>query len=118
MKKRKGRRADALTPAEIGANFTRGMVASGLLAAIQDRAAGEGKPASRKILRYALQGGAALAAGAAAADAIRGRRYAGAVLAMAAGAAGVLAVEQLLNPAERPDGDRPDIPAHEEPDLG
>ncbi|HYG85242.1 MAG TPA: hypothetical protein VD978_03205 [Azospirillum sp.] len=109
--KRKRRRASALTPGEITANFTRGMIASGLLTAIQERwARGEQPPTRKKILRYAVQGGAALAAGAAAADSLRSRDYAGAVLALAAGTAGVIAAEHLLNPAPPP--------AHEENGLG
>jgi len=108
--KRKGRRANALTLPEMSANFTRGMVAAGLLTAVQERWAGGLPPPGRKILRYALQGGAALAAGAAAAEAVRSRNLAGSVLAVAAGVAGVVAIEHLLNPA--------DAPANEENGLG
>lgn len=109
--KRKRRRANALTLAEVTTNFTRGMVAGGLLTAVQERwTPGETPPTGRKVLRYAVQGGTALAAGAAAADALRWRDYAGAMLALAAGAAGVVVVEHLLNSAESP--------AHEENGLG
>ncbi|MGQ9368066.1 hypothetical protein [Azospirillum sp. ST 5-10] len=110
---RKRRRAPALTAGEIAATFTRGMVAGGLIAAIQDRATAGAAPPGRTVLRHALQGGAALAAGAAAAEALRGRDVAGAVLAVAAGAAGVVVVEHLLNPAPSP------TPVtHEENDRG
>lgn len=109
--KRKGRRVNALTLPELSANFTRGMVAAGLLTAVQERwAGGTPPPSGRTILRYALQGGAALAAGSAAAEAVRSRNLAGSVLAVAAGVAGVVAIEHLLNPA--------DAPANEENGLG
>lgn len=108
---RKRRAVAVPAPGAVAATFTRGMVASGLIAALQDRAAaGAGPPPGRKVLRYALQGGVALAAGSAAADALRQRDVTGAVLAVAAGAAGMLIAEHLLNPAQHP--------THEEKDRG
>lgn len=83
-------------------DFTRGLVATGLLTAVQGRWTEGGRPDGRRILRHALQGGAALAAASAAADALRTRDYAALLLAVAAGAAGVVAVERLLNPADAP----------------
>ena len=108
--KRRRRLAGTLTVPELSATFTRGMVAAALLTAVQERWTAGSPPPAGKILRYALQGGAALAAGTAAAEAVRTRNPAGAVLAVAAGVAGVVAIEHLLNPAESP--------AHEENSLG
>lgn len=56
-----------LAPGELTDIFVRGAVAAGLLAAIQDRWT-VGKPSGRKVMRLALQGGVALAAGAAGAE--------------------------------------------------
>ncbi|WP_051340262.1 hypothetical protein [Azospirillum halopraeferens] len=79
--------------------FTRGMVAAGLLAAIQDGNSPDAPPrGARRVLRLALQGGAALAAGSAAADALSTRDYPAALLALAAGTAGMVVIEHLLNP--------------------
>lgn len=100
MKKRKAKAAAALAPAELAGNFTRGLVATGLVAAIQDRWT-EGKPSNRKVLRLALQGGAALASGIATAESLRRADVARAVLALAGGAVGVMAIEMLLNPSPR-----------------
>lgn len=81
---------------QAGEQFLRGLVATACISAFQD----VGKPASKKnlkrVLRHALQGGTALAAGSHAAIALGRRDWAGALLATAAGAAGVLAIEQLL----------------------
>ncbi|ALJ38117.1 hypothetical protein D9623_27275 (plasmid) [Azospirillum brasilense] len=94
-------------------DFTRGMVATGLLTAVQDRwVTGAEPPAPRTVLRHGLQGGAALAAASVAADALRNRDYARLALAVAAGAAGVVMIEHLLNPAEEPPQERP---KHEDP---
>lgn len=100
--KRRNRQPLALASGARVSDFTRGMVATGLLTAVQGRWTKGGPPAGRTILRHALQGGAALAAASSAADALRRRDYAALVLAVAAGAAGVVALEQLLNPAEPP----------------
>lgn len=96
MKKRKAKtRAAPLAAEEIATNFTRGMIAAGLLAAIQDSRT-SGKPHGRKLLRQALQGGVALAAGAAVAESMRDQDYFGALSALAGGALGALALETLL----------------------
>lgn len=95
-----------LPPAgELPANFVRGFVATGLLAALQKGAAGT-VPDKRTALRHALQGGTALAAGCSAADAWQRRNYSGAVLAVATGAAGVVAIDYLMRKAARSDGEK------------
>ncbi|PPQ36622.1 hypothetical protein SAMN06265338_101287 [Rhodoblastus acidophilus] len=94
MKKRKTKAAPPLAPVELANNFTRGLVATGLLAAIQNRAAGA--PPNRKVAQLALQGGFALAAGVATADSLRRQDFFSAVLAVASGVAGVMVVETLL----------------------
>lgn len=82
---------------EMRAGFVRGFVATGLLAAVQDRAARRGARTERqRALRLALQGGAALAAGTVAAEALQGRDWALAATAVAAGALSVLTIERLL----------------------
>ncbi|GAA4249761.1 hypothetical protein [Azospirillum formosense] len=112
--KRRGKaRGSGTLAADITRDFTRGMVATGLLTAVQDRwVTGAEPPAPRTILRHGLQGGAALAAASVAADALRNRDYARLALAVAAGAAGVVMIEHLLNPAEEPPQERP---KHEDP---
>lgn len=92
---------------EIRAGFVRGFVAAGLLAAIQERAAGGACVESRRLLRLALQGGGAMAAGVAAAESLAEGRWAAALGAAAAGGAGVLAIERLLSEitfTEKPHG--------------
>lgn len=99
--KRAKRRGKARGSSALAADFTRGMVATGLLTAVQNRWAPGARPAEpRAILRHGLQGGAALAAASVAADALRTRDYARLALAVAAGAAGVAVIEHLLNPVE------------------
>lgn len=96
MKERKAKvLGRPLTPAEIASNFTRGMVAAGLLSAVQDRKA-TGQPGNRMVVRHALQGGVALAAGVATAESLREQNYVGALAALAAGTLGVIALETLL----------------------
>jgi hypothetical protein len=96
MKKRKAKAPGRpVAPAEVASNFTRGMVATGLLSAFQDRWT-VGKPPSRKVVRQALQGGIALAAGCATAESMRGQDYFAAVAALALGTLGVVALETLL----------------------
>lgn len=94
MKRRKLR---ALPATVVIADFARGFVATALLSAIQKDDVGMPRP-GRAVLRRALQGGAALAAGTAAVEALRQRRYAEALLAAAGGGVGVLAAELLLTP--------------------
>jgi hypothetical protein len=97
MKKRRKSReiAAPLAPGELTDIFVRGAVAAGLLAAIQDRWT-VGKPSGRKVMRLALQGGVALAAGAAGAESLRDRDYLGALVSCAVGALGVATAETLL----------------------
>jgi hypothetical protein len=82
-------------PREVRAGFVRGFVAAGLLAAIQDAAS----PARdrRRLLRLALQGGGAMAAGVAVAEALDAGRPGAAASALVAGTCGLLAIEHLLN---------------------
>ena len=71
--------------------FVRGFIAAGLVAA-----SGAGRPARRETLRLALQGGTAMAAGVAGANAIDRRDYASALVAVAAGAAGLSVIKHLF----------------------
>lgn len=83
--------------ANVGVDFTRGFVATGLLSLFQDRDPLRiGRADAARILRHALQGGVALSAGSAAAEALRQQDYATAMTALAGGAVGVLAIEKLL----------------------
>ncbi len=82
--------------------FARGFVAAALVAALQDRRETESDPPSaRKILRHAVQGGTALAAATAAANALHRRDYGLALAAVAAGAGGLIAAEHLLTPCHQ-----------------
>lgn len=71
--------------------FMRGFIAAGLVAAT-----GVGRPVRRETLRLALQGGTAMAAGVAGANAIDRGDYASALFAVAAGAAGLSAINCLF----------------------
>lgn len=71
--------------------FLRGAIAAGLLASLAPEVG------RQEALRRALQGGAAMAAGIAGADAIDRRDYGAALLALAAGAAGLKAIDVLLS---------------------
>lgn len=83
--------------AGLGAGFARGFVATALLAAVQDRAARAGRRGEpQRVLRLALQGGVALAAGSMAAHALQARNRTLALAAVAVGGVGVLVIEQLL----------------------
>jgi len=73
--------------------FARGFIATALLTAVQDRPAAIGR---HRVLCRAAQGGAALAAGTLAAEALARRRYGLALAATTVGAAAVLAAEHLL----------------------
>jgi len=77
-------------------SFTQGFVASACISAFQDVARPGSKADYQRIVRHGLQGGAALAAGSHAARALHRNDYTGALLSIAAGAAGVLLVEHLL----------------------
>ncbi len=83
------------------ASFVQGFVATGMLASIQNR---PGRPAvNRRALRLALQGGTALAAGTAAAQAWQRRDLTRALTAVALGAAGVAAIEHLIKETKEND---------------
>lgn len=86
----------ALAPARLAQDFTRGLVAAGLLAAIQDRRVGPAQPSPVRVLRLAVQGGAAIAAGAATARSLRQGDNLGALIALAGGAAAIFAAETLM----------------------
>lgn len=92
----KRRKRAAVAADEARTAFARGFLVTGLLGALRDRR-GAAPPSGRRVLRHALQGGSALAAGSVAAEALARRDYSLAVAAVAAGAAGVLAAEYLLN---------------------
>ncbi|MDO4232414.1 MAG: hypothetical protein Q4D19_09795 [Lautropia sp.] len=83
----------------IADEFIKGFVATGLLSSLQTRDAGKRAGFSQQSLRLAVQGGTALAAGTAAIQAMRAGRHGTALLAVAAGAAGVLAAERYLKPS-------------------
>lgn len=85
-------------------DFYRGCIVSACLSAFQDVPRPASARAAQRILRHALQGGTALAAGSRAAARLDRGDYAGALMAAAAGAAGVFLIEQLLGadaPANR-----------------
>ena len=94
--KRSGRKKPGRAVASLGGDFARGFVASGLLSALQDRHRGAVDLA--RVLRHALQGGAALAAGSRVADALARRDAATVATALAGGAAAIYLVEQLMRP--------------------
>lgn len=77
-----------------GSEFVRGMITGGMLGAIQGR--GGSLQFDRRALRLALQGGCALASGAAAARDLRAGRTALALGRVALGATAVVTLENLL----------------------
>ncbi|WP_096701914.1 hypothetical protein [Magnetospirillum sp. 15-1] len=92
-RKRRDGKAAAASTTEV---FVRGFIATALLSALQDRAAGSASPPWRRILRHGLQGGAALAAGTKAAEAIGRRDYRTGTAAVIAGATVIVAAETAL----------------------
>lgn len=86
-------------PRGAGGGFAQGFVTAGCLSAFQDRPSPQSPADLKRVLRHALQGGTALAAGSQAAQALRQRDYTRALAATVAGAAGVLLIEQLLRDA-------------------
>lgn len=91
---------------EMPANFVRGFVATGLLAALQEPAGRATPAAGRAVLKQALQGGTALAAGCAAADAWQRQDLRGVLIAVAGGAAGLAAIDYLARKSARRNGKR------------
>lgn len=91
-----------VTPAKpTSGAFVQGFVTTGLLAAIQNQ---PGRPvADKRALRLALQGGTALAAGSAAAQAWQHQDLGRALTALAVGAAGVMAIEHLMKETKEND---------------
>lgn len=77
-------------------SFLRGFVATACLAAFQDAARPLDARRLKRVLRHALQGGTALAAGGRAVSAMQRGDYQGVALAATAGAAGVLIIERML----------------------
>lgn len=95
MKQRRGGRA---VSGGILSDFTRGFIAAALLSAVQKDDVGN--PRSRQaVVRRAIQGGAALAAGTAAIAASHRGEYASALLSIAVGGTTMLAAEMLLSPS-------------------
>lgn len=90
----KGRGERRSLGAELQDDFVRGFISTGLLAALTEPSTGRNK---RRILRLALLGGTALAAGSVAARALRRRELASTLTAIAAGAAGLLTIEHFLS---------------------
>lgn len=76
--------------------FVRGFLATALLSAVQDRAAGTGPTPWRRIIRHGVQGGAALTAATIAAEAVVNRDFGTGLAAVAVGAAAVAATEAAL----------------------
>ena len=93
-RKRRGRKA-ASSSVEL---FVRGFVVTALLSALQGRAVGSAPPPLSKVLRRAIQGGAALTAGTVAAEAFGQRDYGTGAAAILAGAAAIMAAETVLHP--------------------
>lgn len=97
MKARSIARRPPLVP-EIQGNFVRGFVSAGLLAGFQSAGEKRRTPANaRRILRLALQGGAALSAGGATVDALRQDSPVRALAAIAAGVVALAVIERLLH---------------------
>ncbi len=88
-----------VVPLFVGSSFVKGFVVSGCLAAMPCAAKPLSQAELKGVLRHALQGGAAVAAGERAATAYRQGDYSGMLVASAAGAAGVLLIDRLLRDA-------------------
>ncbi|MDR2112008.1 MAG: hypothetical protein LBQ62_02730 [Candidatus Accumulibacter sp.] len=76
--------------------FVRGFIVAGLVAAVTGEKRAAGGQTRAETLRLALQGGTALAAGIAGANALDRRDYGSALIAVAAGAAGLSAIDYLF----------------------
>lgn len=108
MKKRRKKVAAKKLADAVAVDFTRGFVATGLLSAFQDRDRSKNVAVDAgRNLRRAVQGGIAMAAACAAADALRRRDYATVVTAATAGTAALMAIEKFpRRPALINSGDR------------
>ncbi|MFT3663428.1 hypothetical protein [Piscinibacter sp.] len=84
------------TARRLSDGFVTGFVTTGCVSAFRDQAAPATPAQAKRVLRHALQGGAALAAGQQAAACWQRGDVARALAATAAGAAGVLLIERLL----------------------
>lgn len=100
--RRKAVRAVMAPPERMTNQFLRGFATTGLLLAV---CPGE-RPPAKQLLRHALRGGTALAAGVATANAIDRRDYGGAALSLALGAAGIAAIDALMEGACAPHDDK------------
>lgn len=96
-------------PGSLSGNFVQGFVAAACVSAFQDRGAPLCPADLQRVLRHAFQGGAALAAGSHAAMAVRRQDYARALVATAAGAAGVLLIERLLRDSAHTAQEKKDV---------
>lgn len=82
-------------------SFVRGFVATACVSAFQDTQPAATPVQLKRVLRHALQGGTALAAGAHTAAAFKQGNYLNGLLSAAVGAAGVLAIECMLRDADQ-----------------
>jgi hypothetical protein len=92
-----------------GGGFVQGFVTAGCVSAFQDCPSPAGAADLKRVLRHALQGGAALAAGRHAALAMCRRDYTRALAATAAGAVGVLLIERLLRDSAHAAQEKKDV---------
>lgn len=93
-------------PASGRGDFVKGFIATACIAAVQDRTAPLSRADLKDVVRRALQGGTALAAGTQVAVAVRQQDFTRALIAGAAGAAAVLLIERLLREAEPSDKEK------------
>lgn len=99
VKRRKRARAD------VGKAFVRGVVATALLAGLEGLPDGR-RGLSRNGMRRAIKGGVAVAAGTAVAESLQERDYSGTVLALVAGAAGIVLTDRHLGPDQAREQDQ------------
>lgn len=90
-------------------SFVQGFVTAGCMSAFQDRPSPTGAADLKRVLRHALQGGTALAAGRHAAMAMCRQDYTRALAAAAAGAVGVLFIERLLRDSAHAAQEKKDV---------
>ena len=102
MTRRKRGKGDA---EKVPATFARGFIATALLDGLRNPA-GSAALSGRVVLKHALQGGCALAAGTVAAQALWRRKFAFASAATAVGAVGILMAEALLSTHHQDDKEK------------